>query len=88
MPGEYDIPADALWLTTDDTTIGSGLATTDEISLYEDDAASLVSTFMSPWNPGNAISDEIIDLTGGDTSSNWQASACDSGSSPGQSDCP
>ncbi len=85
--GLYTIPADALLLTTDDSTIGSGLATSDEIALYEGDAATVVDTYSFPSNPGNGISTERVDVDGGDEESNWVDSPCDSGSSPGAGEC-
>ncbi len=86
--GEYSIPSSTLLLTTDDDTLGSGLATTDPISLYEAGASALVDSFSFPSNPGNGISIERIDPTGDDVSSNWQDSPCAGGSSPGQLSCP
>ena len=85
--GEYSIPSDALLLTTDDNTIGSGLAVNDEVYLYESGASALVSTFTFPDDPGNGISMEMIDISVGDASSNWQASECSAGHSPGDDNC-
>ena len=84
---EYSIPSDALLLVTDDTTVCSGLATTDEIYLYEEGAAALVSTFLYPDNPGNGVSMEMIDIATGDEESNWQESQCTDGYSPGDDNC-
>lgn len=87
--GDYStIPSDALILTTDDSTIGSGLATSDPVYLFEDNAISLVDSFSFPENPGNAISIERQDVDTGDIESNWADSVCSSGSSPGQGSCP
>lgn len=86
--GEYSIPSGALVLTTDDKTIGSGLAVNDPVYIYEDNAVSLVDSFTFPWDPGNATSIERIDITGADEASNWQESTCSGGSSPGQGTCP
>lgn len=83
--GEYSIPAGVLVVTTDDSTIGSGLATNDEVYLFESDAASLIDSYTHPFNPGNGVSVEKVDLTGGDTEDNWTASSC--GSSPGTTNC-
>ena len=88
--GDYsDILAkDALILTTDDSTIGSGLSTSDEVYLFEDDASTFVDSFTYPWDPGNDTSIEKITIGAGDTATNWQESPCDAGSSPGQGSCP
>jgi hypothetical protein len=72
---------------TDDTTVCSGLATNDEIYLYEEGAAALVSTFLYPDNPGNGVSMEMIDIATGDEESNWQESQCTDGYSPGDDNC-
>ena len=86
--GDYSsIPADTLILTTDDSTVGSGLATTDEFYLLESDASTVIDTFTFPFNAGNGTSVEKVDITAGDTSSNWAASECDDGASPGDSNC-
>ena len=82
------IPSDALILTTDDSTIGSGLATSDPIYIFEDNAVSLVDSFTFPDNPGNAVSIERQDYAKGDVENNWDASACSTGSSPGHGTCP
>ncbi len=87
--GDYStIPSDALILTTDDSTIGSGLATSDPIYIFESNAISLVDSFSYPDNPGNAVSIERQSTSVGDEESNWAASACSTGSSPGQGSCP
>ncbi|MCB9743389.1 MAG: lamin tail domain-containing protein [Alphaproteobacteria bacterium] len=84
--GEYtDIPSSTLLLTTDDTTIGSGLATSDPVSLFEGDAATMIDTFSYPTNPGNGVSVERVDLAVGDESGNWAASGCTA--TPGYANC-
>ena len=83
--GEYSIPGDALLLTTDDTSVASGLSTKDPVYLYEDNAVSLIDSFSFPENPGNGTSIEKIDLDGGDTADNWAASTCSA--SPGDTNC-
>ncbi len=83
--GEYSIPAGVLVVTTDDSTIGSGLATNDEVYLFESDVSSLIDSYTHPFNPGNGVSVEKVDLAGGDTEDNWTASSC--GSSPGETNC-
>jgi hypothetical protein len=85
--GVYSIPSDALLLTTDDSTIGSGLATNDEVYLLEDNGSSLIDSYTFTSNPGNGISVEKVDLSAGDASDNWEASDCASGSSPGDASC-
>ena len=76
-------------VTVDDGSIGSGLAaSSDEVSLYEADGYSVIDAYAFPFNPGNGISAERIDLTGADAPSNWQASTCASSSSPGAVNCP
>jgi parallel beta-helix repeat protein len=85
--GDYpDMPADTLLLTTDDTTIASGLSTNDPVYLYESNAVSLIDSFSYPENPGNGISIEKIDLAGGDTEDNW-AAPTNCSSSPGDVSC-
>ena len=83
--GEYDIPAGAVLLTTDNTTIGNGLSTNDTVVLRSESAAVIVDSFMFPFNPGNGISAEKIALVVGDVPQNWTASTCMS--SPGQTNC-
>ncbi|MDP2310807.1 MAG: lamin tail domain-containing protein [Pseudomonadota bacterium] len=85
--GEYSIPGDALVLTADDSTIGSGLSTDDSFYLYESGGTALIDGYSFPTNPGNGTSVQKVDLAGGDTSSNWSASTCSSGSSPGSATC-
>lgn len=85
--GQYSIPAGALVLTADDSTIGSGLSTDDDVSLYESGGTALIDSFNFPTNPGNGISVDKVDLAAGDTSSNWATSTCAGGSSPGSSSC-
>jgi hypothetical protein len=79
---------DALWLTTSDTTLGSGLSTSDDVFLLEPDGLTLVDSFTSPSNPGNAISIEKVDRLGGDINSNWRATSCDDGHTAGRDNCP
>jgi hypothetical protein len=85
--GEYTIPSGTLVLVTDDSTIGSGLATNDPIYLYEDNAVSFIDSYTFPFNAGNGISVERVDLAVGDTADNWAASECGAGSSPGATHC-
>ena len=83
--GDYELPAAALLLTTDDTSIGSGLATNDPITLRAPDATRPIATFAFPFNPGNGVSAERIDRVAADLASNWVASPC--GASPGAANC-
>ncbi len=93
---EYDLLADpydllaapTLLLTTSDTSLGSGIATSDDIFLYEPDGATLVDSFTSPSNPGNGVSIEKIDLLGGDVASNWRPTDCGTTETAGLPNCP
>ncbi len=84
---EYTIPAGTLLLVTDDSTIGSGLATNDPVYLYESNAVSFIDSYSFPFDAGNGISVEKVDVAAGDTVENWAASECDDGSSPGSTHC-
>ena len=83
--GQYTIPAGVVTVTVDDATLGSGLATNDQVALYEADGYSLIDSFSFPTNPGNGVSVERIDLTADDIAANWTASPCDL--SPGAVNC-
>ena len=85
--GEYDIPPTAILLTTKNTTLGDGLTTNDQISLF-DKNHKRVDTYSHPFNPGNGISAEKIDPLKGDTPDNWKACNDKSGSTPGQKNSP
>ena len=85
--GDYVIPPEAILLTTADTTIGSGLAIDDPIRLLEANGVEIIDTFRFPFNPGNGISAERVDLRAFDSAANWTASTCASGSSPGANNC-
>ena len=82
---DYDIPDGTLLLRTPDTTIGSGLATNDPITLRGSSDAQVLDTWSGPFNPGNGISAEKIDLVVGDVEQNWIASPCKV--SPGAVNC-
>ena len=82
--GQYTLPADALLLTTDDNTIGSGLSTTDPVWLIEPDARTIVDYVTVTFNAGNGNSINRVSLSVGDDSSNWVA--CDP--NPGFLTCP
>ncbi|MFH1529223.1 MAG: lamin tail domain-containing protein [Pseudomonadota bacterium] len=79
----YDIPVGAILLTVGDATLGSGLSVADPVSLTRDSVT--VGTYAHPFNPGNGISAERIQVEGDDTADNWVASPC--GASPGQTNC-
>jgi hypothetical protein len=85
--GEYDIPPSAVLLATEDTSVGSGLAIDDPIRLLEANGVEVIDTFRFPFNPGNGISAERIDLRAFDSQANWTASTCVTGSSPGADNC-
>jgi hypothetical protein len=83
--GQYPVPGDVILLTTHDTTVGGGLSTNDPIRLRAPKGAKAIDTFSSPFNPGNGISIEKIDLLIGDVSENWIDSPCIA--SPGTENC-
>jgi hypothetical protein len=93
---EYDFISDdyelwntsALWLVTDDTTVGNGLSTTDAISLFETNGITLISSYSYPVDPGNGVSRERSSPTSADDVNAWSASTCTLGSSPGVGNCP
>jgi parallel beta-helix repeat protein len=86
---DYDLYfSSALMLVTDDTTVGNGLSTTDDIFLFETNGLTLISSYTHPVDPGNGISRERSSATAADDSGEWAASTCSSGSSPGAGNCP
>ena len=84
---DYDIPASTVLLTTPDTTIGSSLGLEDPIRLLASNGIEIIDTFRYPFNPGNGVSAERIDVRGFDSADNWTASTCESRSSPGEHNC-
>ncbi|RKX70564.1 hypothetical protein DRP53_04550 [candidate division WOR-3 bacterium] len=86
----YAIPDSTLILTTDDTSLGNGLSTKDPILIFRP-LPGETTTFGTPFDtldtipfdPGDGISLEIINLDQGDTESNWWPSLDPSGSTPG-----
>ena len=86
-PVPYAIPPGTVLLTTNDRTLGSGLSTDDPITLLAPDGSTVISTYGFPFNPGNGISAERIDLDSPDSPDNWLVSPCPSGSSPGSNNC-
>ncbi len=84
--GEYPLPEGLVLLRPGDTTLGSGLAVRDPVTLRAPDGVMVVSTFSFPFNPGNGRSAERVDDRG-DVEGNWVASPCAGGSSPGRRNC-
>lgn len=86
----YVIPDSTLVLTTDETTIGDGLATTDPLILYST-MDGCTTSFGTPYDsldnfpsdPGDGISWERIDLGLPDEVSNWHPSIDTAGCTPG-----
>jgi hypothetical protein len=85
--GSYTIDGDAILLTTEDTTLGNGLTTSDAITITEADGSTVVATFSHPSDPGDGVSLELVDPETGDVAGNWRASACPDGMSPGSAHC-
>lgn len=83
--GSYTIPAAAVKLSTEDTTIGNGLSSNDPITLFAADGTTELSKWAAPFNPGNGISAERKGKSNADT--DWVASPCASKSSPGAENC-
>ena len=87
----YAIPDSTLILTTDETTICDGLATTDPLILYST-TTECTTYFGTPYDsfdyfpsdPGDGISWERIDLAMPDEISNWHPSIDSSGCTPGR----
>jgi len=81
--GEYQIPNNAVLLTTKNTTLGDGLTTNDPINLF-DEKGNIIDTYLHPFNPGNGVSVEKLDQLKGDEPDNWKGSLDVSGSTPGR----
>ena len=87
----YAFPDSVLVLTTDDHTICDGLTTTDPLLIFST-AAACTTTFGTPfdsadgfpYDPGDGISWERIDLTLPDSGFNWYPSIDSSGCTPGR----
>jgi hypothetical protein len=86
----YDLPDSVLVLTTDDHTIGDGLSTNDPLILFST-AQPCTTSFGTPllddgfpFDPGDGISWERIDLDRPDTADNWYPSLDTSGGTPGR----
>ncbi|MDP2305414.1 MAG: lamin tail domain-containing protein [Pseudomonadota bacterium] len=83
----YTLDASVVLLTTGDTTLGNGLTTADQVTLFESDGSTVVATYGYASDPGDGTSMEMVDLGTGDASGNWRASGCSRGSSPGGAHC-
>ena len=81
----YVLPAGTLLLRTPDTTIGSGLATTDPITLHAPNGGAALDSFAFPFNPGNGISAERLDPSAPDGPGAWIATPCTA--TPGEAGC-
>ncbi len=87
----YLIPDQTLVVTTDDRTIGDGLSTKDPLILYSSELACTTS-YGTPFNeqdtipfdPGDGISAERIELALRDSIDNWWPCFDASGSTPGR----
>ncbi len=73
---EYDIPAGVTVVTVGNTTLGNGLSTRDPLTLYGADGITILATYAHPFDPGNGVSVERVDLDGADLETNWRASPC------------
>ena len=87
----YDIPDSTLILTTDDTTIGDGLASNDPLLLFSAVDACTTSfgtpfdsLDLFPSDPGDGISWERIEISVPDEADNWHPSLDPSGCTPGR----
>jgi len=87
----YDIQDSILILTTDDTSIGNGLANSDPLIVYSlvDACTTSFGTPYDPlddfpYDPGDGISWEMIDMTLPDEVSNWHTAVNSSGCTPGR----
>lgn len=86
----YNFPDSTLILTIGNTTIGDGLSTNDPIIIYSS-ADSCTTSFGTPsledgfpYDPGDGISWERIDLEIHDSINNWYPSIDSSGCTPGR----
>ncbi len=86
----YNIPDSTLILTTDDTTIGDGLAVTDPLIFFSNIQACTTSfgtpfdSFdLFPSDPGDGISWERIEIELSDDINNWHQSLDPTGCTPG-----
>ncbi len=86
---DYNIPDDVLLVTTGDTTLGNSLAVGDTVELLYVGSiwTQVLDTYFYPFNAGNGVSVERVDLRIQDSPGNWLASSCAAGSSPGSDNC-
>ena len=86
--GQYLVPNGVLLVTTSDATIGNGLANgSDPVTLFDLDGATVLNAWSAPFDPGDGISIEKVDLAVGDVPTNWAASSCSAGHSGGRLAC-
>ncbi|MCO4770291.1 MAG: lamin tail domain-containing protein [Deltaproteobacteria bacterium] len=85
--GQYTIPGDATLVTTGNANLGNGLSTNDPIQLVESNGYVVISEWTIPFNPGDSISVERVDVTAGNVTSNWVASPCAADNSIGAVNC-
>jgi hypothetical protein len=84
---DYDMPPGTVLLSTPDSTLGSSLGLTDPVRLLATNGIEVIDTYRFPFNPGNGVSAERIDVRGFDSADNWTASTCETRSSPGAHNC-
>ncbi|HSA22990.1 MAG TPA: lamin tail domain-containing protein, partial [Myxococcota bacterium] len=72
----YGIPAGTVIVAPQNSTLGNGLSTNDQLTLYDADGVTALSTFEHPFDPGNGVSAERVDLQRPDAETNWRASPC------------
>jgi hypothetical protein len=84
---QYTIAGDAILVTVGNATLGNGLSTSDPISLMEDNGYVVIDEWTIPFNPGDSVSVERVDVLAGNVSSNWVISCDPSGSTPGAVNC-
>jgi hypothetical protein len=86
---EYSIPDGVLVVTTGDTTLGNSLAVGDWVQFEYVGTVwtQVLDTYFYPFNAGNGVSVERVDLRIQDSPDNWLASSCAAGSSPGGDNC-
>ena len=82
--GEYTFPEGTVLLKTDNKTLGNGLSINDPAYILSWDLRT-VDSYSFPFNPGNGVSAEKIDLFGDDVLGNWMSSPC--GYTPGELNC-
>jgi len=75
-PGVYAIAPGVTTVTVGNATLGNGLSTRDPVTLYEADGTTVLATYANPFDPGNGVSAERVDLAGRDVRTNWRASPC------------